>query len=79
MPLIFYLPKSFTAFLIFLHMMLQGGRVTLPQTVDVHDGHQVVKLVIGGKRHGLPDRTLRHFPIPHQAVDPVTEEDNRGK
>lgn len=78
-PHIWYLPKSFTAFLIFLHMMLQGGRVTLPQTVDVHDGHQVVKLVIGGKRHGLPDRTLRHFTIPHQAVDPVTEENNRAK
>lgn len=72
MPHIFYLPKSFTAFLIFLHMMLQGGGVTLPQTVNVHDGHQVVKLVIGGKWHGLPDRTLRHFTIPHQAVDTVT-------
>lgn len=79
LPHIFYLPKSFTAFLIFLHMMLQRGGVTLPQTVDVHDGHQVVKLVIRGKRHGLPDRTLRHFTIPHQAVDTVTEEGNRAR
>lgn len=76
---LFYLPKSFTAFLIFLHVMLQRGGVTLPQTVDVHDGHQVVKLVIGGKRHGLPHCTLRHFTIPQQAVDTVAEEGKRAR
>lgn len=59
--------------------MLQRGGVTLPQTVDIHDGHQVVQLVVGGERHGLPDRTLRHFTIPHQAVDAVTEEGNGAR
>lgn len=71
------LPKSFTAFLIFLYMMLQGCRVTLAQTVDVHDGHQVVKLVVGGERHGLPDSTLRHLTIPQQAVHTITEVESR--
>lgn len=71
------LPKSFKAFLIFLHVMLQGSRVTLAQAVDVHDSHQVVKLVVGGKRHGLPDSSLRHLAIPQQAVHTVTEVENR--
>lgn len=71
------LPESFAAFLIFLHMMLQGCRVTLAQTVDVHDGHQVVQLVVGGEWHGLPDSTLWHLTIPHQAVHTIAEVENR--
>lgn len=71
-----FLPKSFTAFLISLHMMLQGCRISLAQTVDVHDGHQVVQLVVGGKRHGLPHCSFWHLTIPQQAENTVTEANN---
>lgn len=67
------LPKGFTAFLVFFHMMLQRCRITLAKAVDVHYGYQVVKLVVGGKRHGLPDSTLGHLAIPQQAVHTITE------
>lgn len=70
------LPKSFTAFLIFLYVMLQRCRITLAQAVDVHDGHKVVKLVVGGKRHGLPDGAFWHLAIPQQAEHTVAEVEN---
>lgn len=57
--------------------MLQWCRITLAQTIDVHDGHQVVKLVVGGKGHGLPDRSFRHLPVAKQAVHTVAEVENR--
>lgn len=68
------LPKGFTTLLIFFYVMLQGCRVTLAKTVDVHNGHQVVKLVVGGKWHGLPDSPLWHLTIPQQTEDTVTGE-----
>lgn len=59
--------------------MLQGHGIRLAQTVDVHDGHQVVELVVGGEGHGLPDRALRHLTIPQQAEDTVAEVEERAR
>lgn len=73
------LPKGFTTLLIFFYVMLQGCRVTLAKTVDVHNGHQVVKLVVGGKWHGLPDSTLWHLTIPEQTEDTVTAVENKPR
>lgn len=70
-------PKSLTAALIFLHMVLQRSWITLTQTVDVQDGHQVVQLIVGGEGHGLPHRALRQLSIPQQAEHPVTAHRHR--
>ncbi|TNN60285.1 hypothetical protein EYF80_029450 [Liparis tanakae] len=64
-------PKSLTAPLVLLHMVLKWSRVALTQTVDVQDGHQVVQLVVGGEGHGLPHRALGHLSITKQAEHPI--------
>lgn len=65
-------PEGLTASLVFLHVVLQGSRLTLAQPVDVQDSHQVVELVVGGEGHGLPHRALRQLSIAQQTVDSVT-------
>lgn len=58
-------------------MVLEWSRVTLSQAIDVHDGHQVVKLVVGSEGHGLPHRALRQLSIAQQAENPVAAERGR--
>lgn len=65
-------PKGFTALAVGLHVVPQGRRLTLSKTVDIHDGHQVVELVVGGEGHGLPHRALWALAITEHAVHTVT-------
>lgn len=52
------LPESLAAPLEGVHVVLQWCCFTLAQTVHINNGHQIVKLVIGGKSHGFPHRSF---------------------
>lgn len=53
-----YIPKGLTTLLVDVQLVLQWGRVTLAQAVDVKNGDEVVQLVDAGEGHGLPHRAL---------------------
>lgn len=53
-----YVPEGLAALLVDVHLVLQRGRVTLAQAVDVKDGDKVVQLVDAGEGHGLPHGAL---------------------
>lgn len=50
--------EGLAALLVDVHLVLQRGRVTLAQAVDVKDGDKVVQLVDAGEGHGLPHGAL---------------------
>ena len=49
---------------------LVDGAVDL-KAVVVHDGAEIVQLVVGGEHQGLPDLTLLDLAVPQQGVDPA--------
>ena len=54
-----------------LHIVLEGGRLALSQTVHVDDSNQIVKFVVAGEGGSLPDATLGTLTVPHHTVDTV--------
>lgn len=74
MPL--YIPKGLTALLVDVHLVLQWGRITLAQAVDIKNGDEVVQLIEAGEGHGLPHGAFRQLAISQQAIDAVAA--NRG-
>lgn len=64
-------PKGLGTLGVGIDVMAKRGRFTLSKAVDVHDGHHIVQLVVGGEGHGLPHRALGHLSVSQQAVHAV--------
>ena len=45
------------------------GLAALPQAVHVQNRHQIIKLVVAGFVHRLPDRAFRHFAVAEHDPD----------
>ena len=64
-------PKGVEPLPVHLHLVLERRGLALSESVHVHDGDQVVQLVVAGEGGGLPHAPLGALPVPHEAVDPV--------
>ena len=65
--------EGLEAFFVGVEVVAQGGRLALAETVDIHDGDEVVQLMMAGQGSGFPDRAFGAFPIAEQDVCAVVQ------
>ena len=65
--------KSFQALPVDFEIMLERSGLTLSQSVDIEDDHQIVQFVVASKIESLPDGSFSTLSISNQAVDPINK------
>ena len=53
------------------HVVIELGRLTLPQAVDIDNGAEIVEVVVRREVRRFPDRAFRHLAVSEQRVRPV--------
>ena len=65
--------EGLEALLVSVEVVAKGCGLALAETVDVHNGDQVVQLMMAGQRSGFPHRAFRAFAVAEQNVCAVVE------
>jgi hypothetical protein len=71
---VFHAPaEGFKAFAINADVMAERRRLALAETVRVHDGDQIIQLVITRERRGFPNGAFGDFAVAQQDVSVVIQ------